>query len=116
MTVNVPLLRKVMEHITEHPEEHDQQQWCGTACCIAGHAALMTGWQMQTFSCGSTSSYLTRDGLRDHAESIAMEELGLGRAEAYELFSGHNTLDDIWSIVDELTDGEIMRPDADGAA
>lgn len=32
---------KVLAHIETHPEEHEQNKWCGTACCIAGHAYSM---------------------------------------------------------------------------
>ena len=45
---NLPLLRKVLDHIDAHPEEYEQATYtrttsCGTAYCIAGHAAVMTG-------------------------------------------------------------------------
>jgi len=46
-TPNLPLLRKVLDHIDAHPEEWRQGGWaieteCGTACCIAGFAVAMT--------------------------------------------------------------------------
>jgi hypothetical protein len=45
---NVPLLRKIREHIEAHPEEWDQGDWrsntaCGTAYCFAGRAAHLDG-------------------------------------------------------------------------
>ena len=40
------LLRKVQAHILAHPEEFDMDYWiCGTTACIAGHAALMSGYR-----------------------------------------------------------------------
>lgn len=46
---NLPLLRKVLDHIDAHPEEWQQATYgtgtaCGTAACIAGHAMLMSGY------------------------------------------------------------------------
>ena len=32
-----------LDYIAEHPEEHQQQSWCGTACCVLGHARRMAG-------------------------------------------------------------------------
>lgn len=70
---NVPLIRKVYEHVVAHPEEWNQGLWarrvttiksqmirdqlgrflrsnkeviCKTQFCIAGHAANMTGYQL----------------------------------------------------------------------
>jgi len=45
---NVPLLRKVREHIEAHPEEWRQNDWrtvrdCGTAYCFAGWACQIDG-------------------------------------------------------------------------
>lgn len=31
------------DHIEKNPDKYDQTSWCGTACCIAGHAALASG-------------------------------------------------------------------------
>lgn len=46
--LNIPLARKVIEHIEAHPEEHRQEFFaakldCGTTACIAGHALLLSG-------------------------------------------------------------------------
>lgn len=46
-TPNLPLLRKILDHIDAHPEEWSQANWftpteCGTAFCVAGHAVAMT--------------------------------------------------------------------------
>jgi len=39
--MNVKLLKKVRDYIAKHPEKYDQSTWCGTACCIAGHAVAL---------------------------------------------------------------------------
>ncbi|HEX7771537.1 MAG TPA: hypothetical protein VF435_03895 [Pyrinomonadaceae bacterium] len=31
----------VLAHIEKHPEEWDQQHFCGSACCFAGHVVQM---------------------------------------------------------------------------
>lgn len=41
--MNVKLLEKVRDYIAEHPDKYDQAQWCGTKCCIAGHAVALSG-------------------------------------------------------------------------
>ena len=39
MNRNVELLERVMQHIDDHPEQHEQAVWvrheCGTAACFA---------------------------------------------------------------------------------
>lgn len=40
----IKLLRRVKRHILAHPKTYRQDKWhCGTAMCIAGHAAMMSG-------------------------------------------------------------------------
>ena len=41
--MNKALLKAVAERIIARPENYNQNQFCGTVCCIAGHVALMTG-------------------------------------------------------------------------
>lgn len=119
-TVNVELLRDVLTHITEHPEEHEQEHWavrrsCGTAMCVAGHAVVKVGRQLrwddddQTVTCsvvGTTASI----------SSVATDVLRLQSHDANRLFWGGNSLDDLWRIAGEITDGAIVRPAAPAAA
>lgn len=37
------LLLEVKDWIIKHPESYDQDHWCGTQCCIAGHLVLRAG-------------------------------------------------------------------------
>lgn len=120
--VNVPLLRKVLEHITEHPDEHDQGVWavttpCGTVACLAGHAVAMSGgefvWQypvpaeVRQFGATQSASFVAETGRP--VSHVAQQLLGLSDEEAGDLFHAEN-LDELWLLVDEITDGEIQRP------
>lgn len=129
--VNVPLLRKVLEHITEHPDEHDQRKWairggrgqdCGTAMCVAGHAVAMTGheiawptWNDNGNGYNSSVARHTRDrgsdGWPRSIEDVAREELGLSQTESEWLFMGSNTLRVLWCVANRFSDGEIEVPE-----
>jgi hypothetical protein len=39
--MNKPLLRKVAKRIKDNPELYNQDCYCGSVCCIAGHAVLI---------------------------------------------------------------------------
>lgn len=39
--MNTDNYNAVLAHIEQHPEEWNQLSWCGTACCLAGHANKM---------------------------------------------------------------------------
>lgn len=122
--INVPLLRKTLEHITAHPTEWNQEYWgrtfnnerdevCGTAYCLAGHAVVMTGHTL-TFSNGGYSHF-TDQG--EEIGEVAERELGLTYDEAYELFHDQNSLFDLWELAEQFTDGEIVNehhPSPDG--
>lgn len=124
MTVNVELLRKVLEHITAHPEEWRQEEWatatkCGTAFCLAGHVALTVGHEIN-FDGGQT--IWDQPGVRStdsvaggrRIADVAADALGIDAFAAAKgrggLFYPHNTLADLWRIAGELTDGEIVAP------
>lgn len=36
-------LRKIIAYIKAHPKKYNQGYYCGTACCLAGHALLLFG-------------------------------------------------------------------------
>jgi hypothetical protein len=47
MAVNKELVEKVLDHLREHPQEWDQDQWfCETTACFGGRALLMSGYRM----------------------------------------------------------------------
>lgn len=79
-TPNLPLLRKILEHIDTHPEEWDQSTFnpcgsvCNTAMCVGGWACVMSGMSADDASMWDARWYL-----------------GLTAPEAEDLF--FNTLD-----------------------
>jgi hypothetical protein len=112
MTVNVPLLRKTLEHIEAHPQEWDQMYWrCETGMCFAGTACDLDGGQ---WADADGSDLLQRDGEPDednygfvspgliHAATRARRILGLDLLEAGWLFRPGNTLDDLREQVGRL--------------
>src|SRR5262245_12565576 len=55
--MNSELARKIVEKITADPASYDQETWgtykklegtgeCGTVCCVAGHACVLSGWEL----------------------------------------------------------------------
>lgn len=123
LELNVPLLTKVLDHVTAHPEEWNQTVWavehsCGTACCVAGWAAVMAGYELKfdgsaVCGCGctdaldgDTASYTTTG---EFISDVAQRELGLTESQAKTLFSGCNGLDTLWSLANAYSDGEIER-------
>lgn len=122
---NIPLLRKTLEHIEAHPEEHNQEFWalktpCGTAFCFAGHAVQLAGYEIDW---GSTdfgqpevhAHYVIAPGApmaeyRTIAH-VAYQELGLTRDEANALFKEYHSLQRLYQLVHEFTDGEIEIPE-----
>lgn len=113
-TINVPLLRKTLEHIEAHPEEWDQGDWrlrveregfCGTAYCFAGTAANLHGaeWRIPAPADWQDDDMriVTPEGGM-HVEYYAQEILGLNFNQADMLFDGGNDLADLRRIVDGL--------------
>lgn len=106
MIRNTELLEQVMQHITDHPEKHSQEEWfCGTAACFAGWACLMSGWKQVEVD----SVRVTRPGVSSYADTVATAELGLEEHEANRLFDGANTRDMLRLMVKDLVNGDKMR-------
>jgi len=58
VTRNRELFYRIAELIEANPELYDQRSWggstpCGTAQCIAGHAAALAGWEPLRYHVGS---------------------------------------------------------------
>src|SRR3989337_610111 len=98
-TIDVPLLRKVLEHVTAHRELHVQRFWlvdlagartshdwnqvleeegkatCGTAGCLAGWTRLLAGYEPDvTLRRGFLQDYVERDGRIEFVEAVARRE------------------------------------------
>lgn len=120
---NVPLMRKITDYIKANPQTWYQRLWavvipkgklvpyyspsrdlvvresaqanaCGTAYCIAGHAAMMSEDPLK-FN-GETPTSDTVQGYT--APERARHELGLSSIEAGRLFSGDNS----WGRIKKL--------------
>lgn len=107
---NVELLERVMQHIQDHPEQHNQREWiendCGTAACFAGWAVQFSDMQaVQTLTYG-----VFRDaagGLYSTGEA-AERVLGLTFEEALALFDARNGRHELALMVKDLVNGDQL--------
>lgn len=115
---NVPLLKRVLDHIEAHPETHDQDWWaedtaCGTVMCIAGHTVAMTGHTIDLHGDDDQDGDYAEPGARlidgRRIEDVAREELGLTRQQAYDLFHLAEDLGAVWATAARITDGATGR-------
>jgi hypothetical protein len=117
MAVNVPLLRKVLEYVSEHPEEWDQRAWmqwrprCGTTGCVAYHTLALLGYTAVFKGPEVTGWAKSPDGRSVSIPIAAADALGLDPIRRSMLFDGANTLADLWMFAAEFTDGEITVPE-----
>lgn len=70
---------RVLARIEKHPEQWNQRVWCGTPCCLAGHAKVM----------------FRRVGFPLDAGAKVLE---LNFIEACWLFEGDRTLEDFQRV------------------
>ncbi len=119
MAINVPLLRKALDHITAHPQEWRQELYgmrtdCGTTGCIAYHAVVLAGHSPGFGADGGTntvSDVLDRRGDPAYLPIVAAADLGLNPDQRWALFCGGNSLADLWRLAAEFTAGEIEVPE-----
>lgn len=112
--INVPLLRKTLEYISDHPEEHNQSCWaerglntpCGTAFCAAGHAVQFAGHQIDWEGDEYADTVMGGGTI----EQVAAQELGLSGRQANHLFHFASGQRDLWRMASEITGGEIEIP------
>jgi len=125
MTPNVPLLRKVMEHIEAHPEQHVQRSWrCGTGMCFAGWAADFSGleWVYDPDHLDAELVYTDDDAVLTAAlwevdevngrtavpvVYAAQRVLGLTARQARWLFASTHSRANLREIVTSLAGGEL---------
>lgn len=117
--VNVDLLRRVLVHITAHPEQWDQHLWwksapgCGTAGCVAGWAVEMTtrpGWRTVQDDRYRTCVVAPNGEIVGRLSDVARARLRLSDRQAVALFDDGNTLEDLWGLAARFTDGAIVPP------
>ena len=134
--MNTMLMEQVMTFIKDHPEQHDQAGWvdlkynpnteepCGTTCCFAGHAMLMSGeYKIIKDEIGEpvlvkksldreTINYFSDADIRVDPEEAGATVLGLTDEEADHLFYsgtgvGHPPLEEAYKVI---MNGEFRKP------
>jgi hypothetical protein len=120
--VDVARLRKGLEYITAHRDEHEQRFWalrrpgCGTSHCLAGtvvrHEGLAFDWEPITDPVSQWHGADTARRLIDGREirGVARDLLGLTTFEADALFFAENDLHTLWCVAEHITRGEITVP------
>lgn len=106
MSRNTELLERVMQHIEDHPEQHQQAIWaneCGTAACFAGWAALFSGWTRE-----ENNFFRSSDGRSLHLRSLASEVLGLSDGESEILFHAANHVELLRMMVKDISNGDRL--------
>lgn len=106
MTYNKPLMDKILDQITQHPETHNQGSFanrdaCGTTYCVAGWACVLSGVELgfQTFETYEyADSTVDGESIVDKAEQL----LGISPTESYRLFIGAQTMRGIKSAVKRI--------------
>lgn len=84
--MNIQRFRQVLAYIEAHPEEWDQREWCGTQCCIAGHAMQQSGLAFDDRTWGGVVLIHARDWLEASPE------------EANWLFAADRHIDDFRTV------------------
>jgi len=113
MERNKELIERTMQHIVDHPEEHDQATWignltCGTVACFAGWALMLDGVSAEDIL--NWSHAAPRYSLvGSRAREVATEHLGLTIDEAGRLFQASNTRDMLQLMVKDLINGKELR-------
>lgn len=120
---HVQALRNALKHITDHPEQWNQGEFCGTACCLYGRVLLQAGhvytgwgsWQ-NDHRAAVTDVVVTAEQLIGLAASqLTPEQRHLldGIEGEYEgpLWAAGHALSTLWEYASALTGGEIKVPE-----
>lgn len=96
--MNLERFAKIVEHIEAHPEQWYQPAWCGSACCVGGHAQL---------AAGKASNPMTV-----RADALEYLELTTVPNEPCWLFFGYRTIADFHAVLNGERDpvtGALLR-------
>jgi hypothetical protein len=83
------LLRTALANIIMYPAKWNQEQWCGTSYCLAGHVVALKGYKA---SRGHGGVVRNAKGKTGHVAELAQDFLGLDYNEAQDLFSFENDI------------------------
>jgi len=93
---------------------------CGTKGCLAGNAVIMSNLFPLRLSSDPSDDELYLVEFRhqrqwrvidSYVQGLAARLLHLTEDEADELFEGGNSVDDLWRIASEITQGRVRRPE-----
>lgn len=109
---NLPLIRKVLDHIEAHPETHDQDTWgqrteCGTTLCFAARALALAGGVFEWYESVDGGELIGQVALPGQptaggVERTAKELLGLDRVEVEELFFRAREVADVREVCEQI--------------
>lgn len=113
---NTELLRKELQYITDHPEAWVQETWldpdpnsgCGSVGCLAGNAAVHAGRAI--LKRDEDGEWYEPDHPSGCFLELGAELFGINEDEAEWLFEGDNSLQELWEIASDITNGEIEVP------
>lgn len=111
---------KVNQVVFDTRAEAEAAWNCGTAACLAGHAVIYDGWRprvvehLPCFADEKPSFWLSDvfvtkgdDEQMYSVDEVANQLFGLNDEEGEYLYDERNTIDDLWRIAEELSDGRI---------
>jgi hypothetical protein len=121
--IDLPLLTKVLNHVTIHPDEWDQNYWarqgvfCGTTACLGGTTVLMAGYDID-WTPGAGAACDGMGGLissqtcdAQFIPTLARELLGLDHDQAERLFHYYGRdVGELWRRAAEITGGRVAVP------
>ena len=125
--IDVDRLRALLEHLTAHPEMHEQDEWaihyqytngaCKTAHCAAGWTVALDDhysiiWHLTSGGESFGTHASAPDGTSQTIRYAAQELLGFESWQASVFFGGSNSLHDLWSYANTWTNGAIRIPDS----
>jgi len=119
---NAERLLDVLTFLEAHPQRHDQNFWLketdsGTVGCIAGWTCLLSGYEpvLGVELDDGVTEFNQVYWVGDEARvprcvlSTARVLLGFDEDQADELFFADYELDDLWDVVEEISDGAVTR-------
>lgn len=128
-TRNVTLLRRTIDWIEKHPEQHAQEDWlspCGAKYCYAGHAAILAGaqapgvnvagdyWMIELPTLHALSHSDGHTGVAAvHVSEFAQEQLGLTEIESEVMFELDRTRAELRILVEALVAGAWIDDECD---
>lgn len=104
--MGIELLDQAMSQIISHPETWEQNQWfCGTKACLAGHVCLLAG--AVPMHDDASGRYVDGDviyqGEMRCVAGLARQLTGITHWEAVWLWYGGRTMPELYECVNRLT-------------